>query len=52
MPGKRGNNPQNVSIVTWPSPKICIFYNDIYDLGVLYNFENPTESLAMVYIEN
>ena len=21
-------------------------YNDIYDLGVLYNFENPTESLC------
>ena len=22
---KKGNNPQNVSIVTWPSPKMCIF---------------------------
>ena len=23
-------------------------YNDIYDLGVLYNFESPTESLTTV----
>jgi hypothetical protein len=25
-------------------------YSDIYDLGVLYNFENPTESLPMVQV--
>ena len=23
---KRGNKPQHVSIVMWPSPKICIFW--------------------------